>query len=156
MKIGIRNRSGDVVAELHALVTTGEYRYQQVLMASFYGVDSVVRGVAAGLVSTHMQAYAFELPDRAFYMSLQLNRLSGNYRILTRPFLKETGRNLVHAMVIHESCVMDALAGQKGAKRGPCGQDSPVVIAQDGDIVRAVMERLSAEHNLPNIPEWYQ
>lgn len=151
MKLVAQTGAGRVVADLHALVTNWD---NEVMMASLFGIDSVVRGVAAALVSSSARVYIDRHGCISPYWMDRVQKAAGSYRIITRPFLKEPGRNLVHCIVLHESCAAVELGSRR--KREGEKEHDPVVVTLDGDIVKAVNRRIAIEHNLPNVPEWYE
>lgn len=96
------------MADLHAVVLTNG---RMLVMASFFGIDSVVRGVAAGIISGQEIVIwhpALENERVAspygYYVGDHFYSYRNGYRMFTRPFITEPGRKLVHCVVIHERC----------------------------------------------------
>jgi hypothetical protein len=155
-KIGVSTAVGRIMADLHALIA----EHGSIVMASFYGIDSVVRGVAAGIVSNQeiivehpdvtssvMSSYGYSHGGESFWA------YNKGYRMFTRPFISEPGRNIVHCVLIHERCFVSEYKTDEGYA-GSKIVLSGLISNETSDIRAAVMARLSADFNVPNIPEW--
>jgi len=138
-------------------------------MASFFGIDSVARGVAAGLVAN--QEVVIDHPDvqtrttssysyyRGYYNRSQKESFytfASGYRIFARPFMAEPGRNLIHVILIHESCFFQEFKDKKNKRKHVSVERKFVISGIEGpdDLLPGISSRLAADFNMPDIPEW--
>lgn len=147
------------MADLHAVVLTNG---RMLVMASFFGIDSVVRGVAAGIISGQEIVIwhpALENERVAspygYYVGDHFYSYRNGYRMFTRPFITEPGRKLVHCVVIHERCfASEYMEGESGNRYIEKDIVSGLLENESVDRYAALMAHLSAEFNVPAIAEW--
>lgn len=109
-------------APLHFAVVQGDY----LMAASFGGLESTVRAISASVI----EGRPVELGD--VYNRQDFKTEKGSYRKVER----KSG-DIFHGFVLHKAAVFEE------------NSECPLILAQDGDVERAVGQYLSARYTLP-------